>query len=199
MKIAGQNPDYNGHMFIPMLPNILSASRIVLASCLLLVNASSAGFFALYLTCGATDMLDGYLARRLNAVTRAGRFLDVAGDFVFVIAIVLLFFRHFKLPAWLIIWTAIIGVVRVASWVLSYVKLRFIFTHTYLDRATGTLLFLLLPFLLLTGVDFIIPTAIICLVSSVGTAELMALSFLMKEPRENLYSVFEMGRPSRFA
>ena len=46
------------------IPNLLSASRIVLCLPLLLVDAMTLPFWVLYLIAGTTDILDGFLARR---------------------------------------------------------------------------------------------------------------------------------------
>lgn len=67
------------------LPNILTLSRIVMIPVFVVVfylpvewrYVVSAGLFAL---AGATDWLDGYLARRLNQTTPFGAFLDPVAD-----------------------------------------------------------------------------------------------------------------------
>ena len=67
------------------LPNILSLFRLSLAPVFPLVYFSgvpNAHFVAaaIYVTAAATDILDGYLARRLNKITRLGRLLDPLAD-----------------------------------------------------------------------------------------------------------------------
>ena len=67
------------------LPNILTLSRIVMIP--IFVIAYYLPFDWNYLACGlvftiagATDMLDGYLARKLNQATPFGAFLDPVAD-----------------------------------------------------------------------------------------------------------------------
>ena len=73
------------------LPNILTLSRIALLPVLiwLIYAGHSWAAFALYTACAVTDFLDGYLARKLNAVSPFGTFLDPISDKVFIVLILL--------------------------------------------------------------------------------------------------------------
>lgn len=75
------------------LPNILSFLRIGLSPALLFVSRQPLAFTALYLLCGITDVLDGYLARKWQAESRLGAKLDSLGDFIFWVVMFWLFFR----------------------------------------------------------------------------------------------------------
>jgi phosphatidylglycerophosphate synthase len=73
------------------LPNLLSALRLVLAPVMVIEAAaggSRAGFLILFGAALVTDALDGYLARRLHAVSDLGRRLDSWGDYVMTAAAV---------------------------------------------------------------------------------------------------------------
>jgi phosphatidylglycerophosphate synthase len=66
------------------LPNLLSGARIALMPGVLLAAllGSRRAFVALIAVSLATDALDGFLARRLNAFSDLGRKLDSAADYV---------------------------------------------------------------------------------------------------------------------
>ena len=66
------------------LPNVLSLSRLLLA--VLFVPAGRAARIALICLAGATDFLDGWLARRTNTTTRWGALVDPIADRLFVLA-----------------------------------------------------------------------------------------------------------------
>jgi CDP-diacylglycerol--glycerol-3-phosphate 3-phosphatidyltransferase/cardiolipin synthase len=68
------------------LPSLVSASRIAAAPLLhhLIVSGRFREAAALVGCAAATDVLDGALARRLAAVSRAGAWVDVTADFVLV-------------------------------------------------------------------------------------------------------------------
>tara|TARA_B100000767_G_C19564035_1_gene450323 strand:+ start:255 stop:791 length:537 start_codon:yes stop_codon:yes gene_type:complete len=72
--------------------NILTFSRIVLAAIIFLLLMSSDGYLLaliLFYIASLTDWLDGYLARKYNAVSQLGEILDPIAD---KILIVFLFF-----------------------------------------------------------------------------------------------------------
>ena len=61
------------HNGMNRIPNIISALRIPGAICLLIFSPASVAFWVFYGLCGISDMLDGYLARKLHAESRTGR------------------------------------------------------------------------------------------------------------------------------
>ncbi len=65
-------------------PNLVSSLRILIAPVLLLlaILGLENWFLAALIFSGLTDVLDGYLARRLNMVTSLGARLDSWGDFI---------------------------------------------------------------------------------------------------------------------
>ncbi|MFN2566074.1 MAG: CDP-alcohol phosphatidyltransferase family protein [Gemmatimonadaceae bacterium] len=67
------------------LPNVLSLSRILLAAGFVAADGVvlRAGLIG---AAGLSDVLDGWLARRLNAATRWGALIDPFADRVFVLA-----------------------------------------------------------------------------------------------------------------
>jgi phosphatidylglycerophosphate synthase len=68
-------------------PNLVSGTRIALMPAVLAVAiaGSRRWFVILVVTALATDALDGYLARRLNAFTEFGRKLDSAADYLVLV------------------------------------------------------------------------------------------------------------------
>jgi cardiolipin synthase len=65
------------------LPNVLSLSRLLFA--VLFVPAGRVARIALICLAGATDFLDGWLARRTNTTTRWGALVDPIADRLFVL------------------------------------------------------------------------------------------------------------------
>ena len=67
------------------IPNILSLLRLVLVPCFAVIYMSSmknAGIYAgiVFLAAALTDVVDGYLARRWQQITKFGRILDPLAD-----------------------------------------------------------------------------------------------------------------------
>ena len=139
------------------LPNLLSASRIVLCLPLLLVDAMTVPFWVLYVIAGTTDMLDGFLARRWGVESKFGARLDSLADFVFVLAVGYKLFPWLKLPTALWMMIGFIALVKVSNALSSYVvKHKIAFLHTKANKLTGFLLFI---GMMAIGQSYFIPVA----------------------------------------
>lgn len=68
------------------LPNVLSLSRLLLA--VLFIPAGREARIVLIGLAGATDFLDGWIARRTHTATRSGALVDPIADRVFVVVAV---------------------------------------------------------------------------------------------------------------
>ena len=90
----------NGAMNIP---NLLTILRILLAPLFILLVASGAPYKAalVMVIAGATDMLDGYLARRLSLETPIGAALDGLADKLFLSSAFLALAVTGLIPWWL--------------------------------------------------------------------------------------------------
>jgi len=85
------------------IPNLISLVRLALIPVFLwlvfgLENLAGAGWLLGLI--GATDWIDGYLARRLNQVTKIGEFLDPLADRLAVAAAVVAGLIEGVLPRW---------------------------------------------------------------------------------------------------
>ncbi len=126
------------------ITNIITASRIVFSLPLLFIPLSSAWFYALYLLCGFTDMIDGTIARKTGAVSGFGERLDTVSDFVFWVVAFIRFAPYLNIPTWLWIWVGIIATIKFCGAVWGFIRTRKIaFPHTLLNKVTGFSLFLL--------------------------------------------------------
>ena len=139
------------------IPNILSASRIVLCPPLLMVDAMTLPFWVLYLIAGLTDILDGFLARRWGVESKFGARLDSLADFVFVMAAGYKLFPWLKLPTALWMMIGVIALVKASNAFSVYlVKQRIEFLHTKANKLTGFLLFI---GMMTIGQSYFIPVA----------------------------------------
>ena len=94
--------------FVQNLPNILSASRIVmLAPLVLLILINQPVTYAiatfLFLLVALTDTVDGRLARRYNLVSTLGVFLDLTADKMMVAGLLIALVEVHLVPSWIVI------------------------------------------------------------------------------------------------
>ena len=145
------------------LPNIITALRIVGSIGLLFCNVAGWQFWTLYVFCGISDMIDGWLARKLQAESKTGSVLDSIADLSFMACCAIQLLPILSIPPWLWIWAGIIVIIKIVNQISSLIIIKkFCFSHTIANKLTGFLLFLTVP----TISWHIIPIAIVALIAT---------------------------------
>ena len=115
-------------------------------------------------------MIDGTVARKTGAVSNFGAKLDTVSDFVFMAVCVVKLLLKINISVWLWIWIAIIAIVKVINIVMGFIRRKkLVALHTFLNKITGLLLFLL-PLTL----QFILPTysfAVVCTIATIAAIQ----------------------------
>ena len=104
------------------MANIVTGFRITASLALLFCQVFSIPFYALYLTAGISDMVDGIVARRTNTASEFGAKLDTAADFVFVTVCLIRLLPVVEIPAWMCVWIGVIALIKGMNIVSGYVK-----------------------------------------------------------------------------
>ena len=113
-------------------------------------------------------MLDGYLARKLHAESKAGAVLDSVADICFVACCAIRLIPVVQIPTWLWILAGVIVAIKIVNQVSALIVCkRFCFPHTKANKLTGFLLFLVVPTLFWS----IIPIAIVAVVASFAAVQ----------------------------
>jgi len=143
------------------LPNIITLLRIVGSLGLLLCDVTGVVFWIIYALCGISDIVDGWLARKLKCVTRTGALLDSVADIVFVVCCAIRLLPVLEIPAWLWILAGVIAFIKIVNQVSALVVYkRFCFPHTIANKTTGFLLFIAIPMTFWSIIPITIVTAI---------------------------------------
>ena len=152
------------------IANIVTGSRIAFSLPLLFIPLSSGWFYALYIFCGLTDMIDGTIARKTGAVSNFGSRLDTIADFVFMLVCSIKILPQMNIPAWLWIWIIIIALIKIFSIASLLIhKKKPASTHSMLNKITGFALFLL-P-LSLTFIETTYSVVAICILASIAAMQ----------------------------
>lgn len=174
--------------------NAITLTRIALLPFLALSYGNVWLFCMLYLICGATDMVDGWIARKTGSHSQLGARLDSVADLcMFAAVLIWCWVRigadiHPFLP-WIILTVAIRGLnLIIAAW-----KYRsFAILHTWGNKLTGGLLFFA-PFIIAFGsLDWLWPA---CILSSLSAIEELVLHLFSRSLDLNKRGLFFRDSP----
>lgn len=147
------------------IANIITGCRILGSILIIFLPALSLQFYIVYLLCGLSDMVDGTIARKTNSISSFGARLDTTADFLFLAVCLIKLLPLIHIPGWLFIWITIIAVIKLTNiiWGLASMK-KLVSIHTFLNKATGLLLFLL-P-LTLKYIELKYSSIVVCLLAT---------------------------------
>ncbi|MDF2544276.1 MAG: CDP-alcohol phosphatidyltransferase [Herbinix sp.] len=173
-----------------LIPNVITMCRIILSITLLMVRSNITVFAIIYLLCGFSDALDGYLARKLKAQSKLGAKLDSAADImmfgmIMVCMILILGKDLLRFYPYILI----IATIRMISVVIAAIKYHtFLSIHTWGNKLSGLCIFLA-PLLLLwkKHIFLLYPLLAIALLSAV---EEMIIHLSSDQPDPDRKSIF---------
>ena len=152
------------------LPNIITVFRFLGAISLLFFGVKTTAFWVIYIACGLSDMLDGYLARKLHCESKTGALLDSLADLVFVICCCFKLIPALTFPKWLWIWAGAIVAIKVINQISVLVMYKkCFFPHTIANKVTGVLLFVGVPLTFFLG--SIIPVIVIAVFATFAAVQ----------------------------
>ena len=126
------------------LANTITLFRMAAGIVLLLCPVFSPAFYVFYIAAGLSDMLDGFVARKTDTVSKLGARLDTMADFVFVVVCLIKLLPILRISAWLYAWIGIIALIKVVNIISGFaVQKKLVAVHSVMNKAAGALLFLL--------------------------------------------------------
>ena len=145
------------------LANIITATRILGTLGLIFLAPLTLPFYVVYVWCGLSDVLDGFVARKLQIISPFGSKLDSASDLLFYTVMMLKIWSFLQegLPNY--VWILIYAVLGIRFLCYVYVGIRdhhFESRHTILNKINGGLMFFL-PFFVRT--PYLIPYSLLIL------------------------------------
>ena len=164
------------------IPNIVTSLRIAGTFGLIFMKPFDVWFYVVYIFTGITDVLDGFLARRLKVSSEFGAKLDSVSDLFFNVTVLCKIFPELLEVLPRIIWlgAGAFLVLRILSYIIAAVKFRkFASLHTYLNK-TAVFLVFLVPLLLHTPI-IVWLCAVIVAVGIIATAEEILIHIRRRE------------------
>ena len=171
------------------IPNFISFMRIILSLILIFVKPLSLVFYLIYIVCGFSDIMDGYISRKKGMTSNLGAKLDSFADMVMIFVLLFVLYPIVNPEIKIIIWIILIAIIRLLSMFVALMKYKtFASIHTYGNKITGLLLFIFpisLSFLNATVLMYII-----CVVASITAIEELIIQLTSSELQLNKISIF---------
>ena len=152
------------------IANYLSISRIIISIILAIIETFSLPFYILYIYCGISDMLDGYIARKTKNTSKIGARLDSIADIIFVIVAIIKILPILHLSNGIIIFAIAIALIKICNIIYGFIYYKkIVLLHTIANKITGLLLFVA-P-LIIVNFDSIIFEIIICIIATFSAVQ----------------------------
>jgi CDP-diacylglycerol--glycerol-3-phosphate 3-phosphatidyltransferase len=154
------------------VPNILSCLRIVFSLVLLTLPEKPLSFAVVYVCCGASDVADGFIARKFKVASNLGAKLDSLADLAFTVASLcsLIFFTDILQNSFVLGCITLVLVIRVANLIATHNKFhQWAALHTVGNKLTNILLFFAIPICIVLDsfpLGVVLPIVAIALVSA---------------------------------
>ncbi len=138
----------------------------------------------LFLFASSTDLIDGYVARKLKSTSREGAYFDATIDFIFITSIFTLFVTQGLYPIWIL-------AIMVFSFALFIItSLRRAKFYDPMGKYFGSLLYIAI------GITLLYPTEAFCLLAQAVISGFFAASVASRI----VYSILNSRkRASRFS
>ncbi len=146
------------------IANYISISRMIMSIILFVTKTFSTVFYIIYIYCGISDMLDGFIARKSKNTSKMGARLDSIADMIFVIVAIVKILPVLNLSNGIVIWIIIIALIKIVNVICSYIYYKkIVFPHTVANKITGLLLFIV-PLIIIF--NSVVLEIIICIVAT---------------------------------
>lgn len=188
------------NQFARKIPNIITLSRIPLAISLIFIYPPlGIASFIVYCTAGVTDMLDGFLARRIpGGKSKMGAELDSIADLVLALVGIFVILPVMEIWDWFMFVAIGIFVVKVLSASITGIikHKRPLFLATIANKMAALLLFLCPVLYFFIGASLIINIYLVFLVVfySIAILEEAVINLMLNQPSKSIKGIWEIKK-----
>jgi len=175
-----------------LIPNCISLSRIIFSLILFFIKPLTLAFYAIFIICGLSDIIDGFIARKTGTTSRLGEKIDSIADLIMISVLLLVFYPIINPSMKIIIWLVLICIIRLLSVAVAMKKYKtFAMLHTYGNKITGLILFIFPMFIPLIHRTVLV--YIVCVVASISAIEELIIQLTSSELQVNKHSIFKLS------
>lgn len=171
------------------IPNCITFSRIIFSIVLIFTAPLSVYFFVIYIICGLSDIVDGFVARKAGVTSSFGERLDTVADMAMIGVLLFKLYPVINPGIEIIFWIIAIAIIRLVSMLTARIRFKtFASLHTYGNKITGIILFIfpiMLPYAPAT-----VLMHIICVAASLSAIEEWIIQLTTSELQVNIKSIF---------
>jgi len=133
------------------LPNLLSIFRLALVPVFAVLYFSEHGRHAVwvFVFASATDVLDGFLARRMGQITQLGRVLDPLADKLMTGCVLICMGMTGKAPLWVVVLFCLKEALMGVGAIVQFKRIEDVPSSKFYGKASAILFFLVLVALML--------------------------------------------------
>ncbi len=181
------------------LPNLITVGRIVLVPVVIwaITSGNMLLAFWLFVAAGISDAVDGFLAKKLNAQTDFGAYLDPLADKALLMSIYVTLSTEGLLPRWIVIAVVSRDIMIVGAVVLSWVMNKPVKIHPLIVSKLNTTAQIALAALVLASSGFAFDPGRakdVALVLAGGLTVVSAAAYLVEWMRHMASDTPEAGR-----
>lgn len=131
------------NIIIDNIANFITVLRISISFAMIFFGAVTLPFMIMYLIAGITDMLDGFIARKLKIQSGLGSKLDTLADIIFFTVCIVKIWQIIGIKIWEIFLIAVILLIKLSSMLINFIisKSPVVNVHSIANKITGLLLF----------------------------------------------------------
>ena len=143
-----------------------------------------------YIFCGITDILDGFIARKINATSELGSKLDSFADMIIIFVVLFKFIPIMNLNLFMIVWLICVTILKSLCILVVFIRFnQFGIVHTYMNKISVSLIFIYPILNYFTSSKFYI--FIIFIFASITAIEEILIDFTMKSLELDKKSYFK--------
>lgn len=140
------------------IPNILTMFRFCLIPVYIYAFATGsdknvAGW--IFIIASATDVLDGYIARKFNMITKQGQLLDPLADKLMQLTVVISLLIAQIIPLWFVIILALKEILMIVGGIFLYSKKTFVKSNVF-GKANTVILFITMVVMLFAHASVVV-------------------------------------------
>jgi cardiolipin synthase len=167
------------------IPNLITLARILLVPVVIwaITSGEMRIAFLLFFAAGASDAIDGFLAKRFGMVTELGAYLDPLADKAMIVSIYVALGIAQAIPRWLVILVVSRDIMIVGAVILSWLVDKPVALKPLLVSKLNTVaqIALALTVLAALGFQFDAQAVIVTLTALVAALTLLSIAFYVAE------------------